>query len=119
MFETFDFSIDRRNDFESVHLLNISNFDSTKRRDSNHASWPSSPSEGGLRLFRLSTRRLRSFRSSFSMYSRTRSGRASLFGRRFVPFPQWTIGFSIMIGHTPINSAYEHLVAPHNPTFNQ
>ena len=26
MFETFDFSIDRRNDFESVHLLNISNF---------------------------------------------------------------------------------------------
>jgi hypothetical protein len=43
MFETFDFSIDRCNDFESVHLLNISNCDSTKWRDSNHASVPSLP----------------------------------------------------------------------------
>lgn len=34
MFETFDSSIDRRNDFESVHLFNISNFDSTKCGDS-------------------------------------------------------------------------------------
>lgn len=46
MFETFDFSIDRRKDFESVHLLNISNFYPTISRDFNHASVPSSPSEG-------------------------------------------------------------------------
>ena len=30
MFETFDISIDRCNDFESVHLLNISNCDPNK-----------------------------------------------------------------------------------------
>jgi hypothetical protein len=41
LFETFDFSIDRCNDFELVHLLNIPNCDSTKME-------VSSPSEGGL-----------------------------------------------------------------------
>ncbi len=43
MFQALDFSINRRNDFESVHLLNISNFDSAKRRNSNYASVPVRP----------------------------------------------------------------------------
>lgn len=33
-------------------MLNILNSGSTQCRDSNHASGPRSPSEGGLRLFR-------------------------------------------------------------------
>jgi hypothetical protein len=31
MLQTFDFGIDRRNDFESVHLLNIPNCESSCR----------------------------------------------------------------------------------------